>query len=220
MLTWYQPKVKYEALDGDTRKTLTELYLFEAVTFGDVETQCYEQLKTRIKDPDVDAIAKAPFGSVIFFSGTTQEWFTDPFYRIGIKWGDDKDLYLVPAKDAEQAIERALSFHGSAEASHIVEVKKTEILAVWHPKNELWQGDWHNRMERLKEAKKHSWDLSQSDLFNADGSAKTDSEMDDLLQATTVSAKDKDGNWVDITEKLKRTSRKQNATRMPYADND
>jgi hypothetical protein len=179
MLTWYQSKVKYDALNGDKTKTVSELYLHEAVNFGEVEKQCYEHLKTRIKDPDVDAIAKAPFDEVVFFAGTRLDEFdADPFYRVGIDSGE-KALYLVPAKDAEQAIERALSAHGYGDAHNVVEVKRTEILAIWHPNSELWQGDWHNRMERLLERKRHSWDLNQTELdFNGKDNDQDDDNDD------------------------------------------
>ncbi|AKD55053.1 DUF4494 family protein [Spirosoma radiotolerans] len=202
MLTWYQSKVKYEIEANEKRKMISELYLYEAVNFGDVELQCYEHLKSRIKDPDVDAINKAPFSAVVFYSGTTDEWLTDPFYRIGIKWGDDKDLYLIPARDPEQAIERALKYHGSAEKIHVNEIKKTEILAVWHPHNELWQGDWHNRMERLKLAHKHSPDYNQTEMFDTDGkanqegsTAKTDARR--TKKSVTITFRKHNGDPVD-----------------------
>jgi hypothetical protein len=194
MLTWYQSKVKYDQLNGDKNKTVSEPYLHEAVNFGEVEKQCYEHLKKRIKDPNVDAIAKASFDEVIFYAGTTPDSFTaDPFYRIVIESGD-KRTYLIPAKDAEQAIERALKAHGYGDAHNVFEVKRTEILAVWHPKNELWMGDWHNRMDLLLEQKKHSWDINQSSLFDEAGNAKADpalnmQDLADKLNATITVGK-------------------------------
>ncbi|MBD2753817.1 DUF4494 family protein [Spirosoma validum] len=177
MLTWYQSKVKYDQTVEGKIKTVSELFLHEAVNFGEVEKHCYEQLKRRIKDPDVDAIAKATYDYVVFFSGTDDHaTIPDPFYRIDLNWLDEKTSYLIPAKDAEQAIERALAQHGSADASHVTNVKKTDIQSVWHPNNELWQGDWYNRQDMLKELGRHSWDINQSELFNDDGSAKDDDD--------------------------------------------
>lgn len=172
MSTWYQSKVKYgQTIDGKV-KTVSELYLHEAVNFGEVELQCYEHLKTRIKGPNVDAIAKSTFGEVVFFKGTHDDRvLADPFFKVGIETGE-KYSYLIPAKDAKEAMARALKAHGYGEPHNVFELKRTEVLAVWHPKNELWQGDWWNRMEMLKDAKKHSWDLNQESMFNDDGSAK------------------------------------------------
>ncbi len=172
MSTWYQSKVKYGQMVDGKVKVVTEAYLHDAVNFGEVETQCYEQLRTRIKDMNVDAIAKSTLGEVVFYAGTSPEsWTADPFYKVGIDTGE-KYSYLVPAKDAEEAIARAIKAHGYGEKKQITEVKRTEILAIWHPHNELWQGDWWNRMELLLDAKKCSWDLNQTEAFNADGSAK------------------------------------------------
>ncbi|UFH52526.1 DUF4494 family protein [Spirosoma sp. KNUC1025] len=173
MLTWYQSKVKYDQLIEGKTKTVSELYMHEAVNFGEVEKHCYEHLKKRIKDPDVDAIAKAPYDEVIFFKGTEADSIiASPFYRIDLNWLDDKSCYLIPAKDADEAIDRALKYHGSADASHVTGVKKTDIQGVWHPNNEQWQGDWHNRMDLLLTLGRHSWDINQSELFNEDGTAK------------------------------------------------
>lgn len=165
MLTWYQSKVKYEqSVDGKI-KTVPELFLHEAVNFGEVEQHCYEHLTKRIKSPDVDAIAKAPFDAVIFYKGTDDiSIIGHPFYRIDINWLDAKSVYLIPAKDAEQAIERALDYHGNADASHVTGIKKTDIQGVWHPHNELWQGDWHNRMDLLLALGRHSYDINQTEL--------------------------------------------------------
>src|SRR5438128_355741 len=101
MLTWYQSKVKYEIEANEKRKMISELYLHEAVNFGEVEKQCYERLKGRIKDPDVDAIGKAPFNEVVFYSGTTDSGYTaDPFYKVGVDSGE-KYVYLIPACDSK-----------------------------------------------------------------------------------------------------------------------
>jgi len=168
MLTWYQSKVKYETITDFKNKTVSELNLHEAVNFGEVEAHCYEQLKQRIKGPDVDAISKAPYDAVIFYKGTDDHSLVPaPFYRVDINWLDEKACYLIPAKDAEQAIERALDYHKNADASHITGVKKTEIQGVWHPNNELWQGDWHNRQELYLQLGRHGVDIKQTELdFN------------------------------------------------------
>lgn len=171
---WYQSKVKYETVVEGRTKTITESYLHEAVNFGEVEKHCYENLKTRIKHPNVDAIAKANVGEVVFYAGTSDSsYVADAFYRVAITWSDDKSAFLVPAKDAEQAIERALKAHGVAQVGDVKEVSRTDILAVWHPHNELWRGDWWNRMELLAELGKKSWDIDQTEIFNEDGTATT-----------------------------------------------
>jgi hypothetical protein len=164
MSTWYQSKVKYGLMVDGKVKTVSELYLHEAVNFGEVEKHCYENLRTRIKYPNVDAIAKSTYGEVVFYAGTRDEdWDVDPFYKIGIETGE-KYTYLIPAKDADEAIARTLKAHGYGERKQIFEIKRTDVLAIWHPHNELWQGDWWNRMERLLEAKKCSWDLNQTEI--------------------------------------------------------
>ncbi|MBO0947554.1 DUF4494 family protein [Fibrella forsythiae] len=169
MSKWYQPKIKYTALIEGKSKVVSEPYLFEGVNYGEVEKNCYEALRTRIKGPDVDTIAKSSLGEPVFYAGTREDSFeADPFWRVGIETGE-KYVYLVPAKDAEEAISRALKFHGYGERKSVFDIKRTDILGVWHPKNELWQGDWWNRMELLLEQKKCSWDINQTSLFNADG---------------------------------------------------
>lgn len=198
MSAWYQSKVKYGLLVGDKVKDVAEIYLHEACDFGEVETQCKTHLQTRIKRPKVNAIAESTHGEVIFYRGTHDDRvFADPFFHVGMDTGE-KYTYLIPAKDAKEAMARAIKAHGYGDETSIFELKRTLILAVWHPHNELWQGDWWNRMDILLEAKKHSWDIKpdtqQEDLFNDDGTAKQpaapapDFKFPELDEATRIAA--------------------------------
>jgi hypothetical protein len=198
MSTWYQSKVKYGQMVEGKVKVVSENYLHDGVNFGEVETQCYEGLKTRIKDMNVDAIAKSTYGEVVFYKGTSdQSYVADPFYKVVIDT-DGKYSYLIPAADAEQAIYRAIKAHGYGERTNISEVKRTDVLAVWHPHNELWQGDWWNRMELLLELKKCSWDLNQTEVFNTDGSAKKPSTETGLVVRTPYA----DDDNTDLVEAI------------------
>jgi Domain of unknown function (DUF4494) len=174
---WYQSKVKFDTITDGKTKTVSELFLHDAVCFGEVEQHCYEHLKKRIKDPNVDAIAKSPFDAVIFHKGTDDvSLLPHPFYRVDINWLDDKSAYLVPAINTKEATDRALAYHGTADISHVTGTKKTEIQAVWHPHNELWQGDWHNRQDLLLGLGRKSWDLNEEELFEKDGKAKANKD--------------------------------------------
>jgi len=197
MLTWYLSKVKYKATVEGTIKTVTEEYLHQGVNYGDAETQHYSTLKTRMKAIDVDGLTKARYDDVVFYSGTSEEWKTDPFFSVVIDTGGEKTKYLVPASDPQQAIKRVLKAHGYGEAKDVKEIKETKLLGVWHPHNELWQGDWWNRMERLLEQKKCSWDINQTEMNfekSADGdqSTKPDStppfKMPEPTEAESISA--------------------------------
>lgn len=178
MLIWYLSRAKYGALVDGKDKLVTEQYLHRGVIYGDAETQCFETLRTRLKTMDVDNMNKPGYDEVVFYSGTADEnaLLGDPFFQVNIKAGGEKRNYLIPARDANQAITRGLKAYGWGEAKNVVSVKQTDILGVWDPHNELWQGDWWNRMERLAECRRVSRDLNQTEAFNPDGSAKTDTE--------------------------------------------
>ncbi|GAB3881420.1 DUF4494 family protein [Spirosoma agri] len=233
-MIYYKSKIKYSALVDGEAKALTEIYLHEAINYGEVETQCPEILKTRIKTFDEDTIAnigKIKFAEVIFHPMAED----DAFWQVKVTVFDEKKrswACLVPALDYIAAGQRVSDYlKGSLLPYEIADVKKSDILAVWHPKNELWQGDWYNRMERLYDEGKREVGHNQLDIdfdSKADEDDEDDSDNYDYAQRRnqlhdeltslgnglgavqiTASGTDRAGNHKSVTVNL-RKNRKRN----------
>ncbi|QHV96323.1 DUF4494 family protein [Spirosoma endbachense] len=182
MAIWYKSKIKYSALVDGEAKPQNETYLHEAINYGEVETQCPDILKTRIKTFDedtVDTIGKIKFAEVIFHPMQEE----DAFWQVKVTVFDEKKrawTCLVAALDYIEAGQRVCDYlKGSLLPYEIADVKKSDILAVWHPKNELWQGDWWNRMERMYDEGKKEVGHNQLDIdFNKNADEDED-ENDD-----------------------------------------
>lgn len=162
---WRKSKVKYDALVNGEAKTQSEFYLHDAVSFGEVEAHCAEHLRSRIKNPDVDAVSKVRFADVLFF--TMQE--EDAFYEIKtVEFSDGKKYtynYLLAALDTIEAEARLKErFKHTIIPWEVVAVKKPDIMAVWHPIINIWQGDWYNRMDRYYDEGKYEVGHNQMDL--------------------------------------------------------
>lgn len=180
-MQWRKSKVIYNQFVNRELKSTTEAYLHFSISLGDVEAQCAEKLKKRIRSgiEMVDGAAKVKLTHVIFHP-MQQE---DHFYEMKIaEWVDDKKstyTYLVPALSPKQAIERITAFVGdSVRVWRVTAQKESDILAVWKASDELWTGDWYNRMDRYDDEGKHDRGTSveepeeqeppQMDLFDDD----------------------------------------------------
>lgn len=170
---WIQSKISYEMLVDGEPKQVTESYLHHSVSFADAEQQCYEHLKSRITEMEVKALSALKIGTSDVLFHAHQEG--DSFWKVKTKYqtetltGKAKTVYetfIVPALDDREASERVRdSFRSSLMTREIINVDVTTILAVYMPHNQIWEGDWANRMDDLLAQGKKSSTSNQTSLF-------------------------------------------------------
>ena len=196
---WRKSKVIYQARIEGENKTQTEVFLHESISLGDVENQCAEHLSKRIRSgiEMVDSAAKVKFTHVIFY-GMQED---DRFYEVKLgEWDGAKKYtytYLLPAIGPEQVLERMTDFMGtSAAVWRLLDIKESDILAVWNASSELWTGDWHNRQDRLYDEGK----------FMPDANTVEEPEEEDpqlsIFDDTNLSTKTGQGKAKGIVNKM------------------
>lgn len=185
---WRKSKVIYEGRVNRDTKTITEHYLHDSISLGDVEHQCAELLKKRITTgiEMVDSAAKVKFAQVIFF-GMQED---DHFYEIKLaEWTDGKKstyAYLLPAISPEQAIERMTAYMGTSQSDwRMIDIKESDILAVWNASSELWTGDWWNRMDRYYDEGKRMFDANEVTDGDEDDEDDSQTELDIVKEFRT-----------------------------------
>ncbi len=147
---WLKSKIQYPSRS----ETLTESYLHDALTYGEVESTCPELFISRIPHltptDHIDEIAKVKFIYDVLFFPLQDE---DSFWKVKVRVLDVKKytiVYLVAAVSDREASSRVSDqLKDWLTPWKIIAVDETDILAVYRPNNELWSGDWYNRMERL-----------------------------------------------------------------------
>lgn len=185
---WIQSKVGYEMLVDGEPKQVTESYLHHAVSFADAENQCFEHLKSRITEMDVKALNALKIGTSDVLFHAFQEG--DSFWKVKTKYqtetltGKAKTVYvsfIVPALDDREASERVRdNVSRSLMTYEIINVDVTTILAVYMPHNDIWEGDWANRMDDLEAQGKKSSTSNQTSLFEKPRNQENVDELEPL----------------------------------------
>ncbi len=213
---WFLSKIKYSIQDEKgNSKAIVEQFIQEGITYAEVETQLATLLDGRVTDYEYD-LSKIKFGSVY-------EPFNDgAFYKVTIdeKTTDERGkekinilTHYVIAESVSDAEIRANAYMNTWVTDTTVKgAIQSKVLAVWHPHDSQWQDDFKQRMLRLAEEGHESADSNQTTIFDKEGKPKVPG-----LGGATVSVKGPDGNWVDVTEGLKKISKHANVWK-PYAD--
>ncbi|MCX6218316.1 DUF4494 family protein [Spirosoma sp.] len=204
---WFLSKIKYGIQDSLGKwKAISEQFLHDAISYGDVEAQLTEFLKDRVKDYEHD-ISKVRYYSVY------EPHVKGAFYKVQYeektttKAGVEKitvKSHLVIALDVPDAERRAKEYMKNwVTDTKIIGADKTKILGVWHPHNQQWKDDFTERMIALAEAGHESPEPAPTTLFNADGTAKKvafGDEADQLLKEHDDAKKEADEDPVKTLE--------------------
>lgn len=142
---WFETIVRYDKTmeDGEVKK-VNEVYVVDAITFGEAEESIAEEMKPYISgDFDIKNINPAPY-SEIFFS---EEDTDDKYYRVKLnlitineatlKEKKSKVTYLVQAGSLEQARKNTEEVMNETMIDYeFVSVTETKILDVFEKKDE------------------------------------------------------------------------------------
>ncbi|MCI7599302.1 MAG: DUF4494 domain-containing protein [Prevotella sp.] len=141
---WFETIVRYDKTmeDGEVKK-VNEVYVVDAITFGEAEESIAEEMKPYISgDFDIKNINPAPY-SEIFFS---EEDTDDKYYRVKLnlitinettqKEKKSKVTYLVQAGSLEQARKNTEEVMNETIIDYeFVSVTETKILYVFEKKD-------------------------------------------------------------------------------------
>ena len=139
MRTWFQCKVKYQKQDEESGllKSVTEPYLFDALSFTEAETRVYEELADSIHGEWVISnINKTKILDVFRYPDA------DIWFRCKVTYtvadgdsGKEKkvtNLMLVTAHDVKEAYERIFeSLNNMLVTFRVPEVVETQIIEVF-----------------------------------------------------------------------------------------
>lgn len=219
---WRKSKIIYDGKLNGEYKELTECFLNESVSLGEVEAQLAKELQPRIKSgiQVVEAAAKINLADVVFYPMQEDDFFWSVVVHEWVNAKRKAYTYIVPALDYTQAGERMEEYlEDFSNPWRIHKVAETDILAVWHPNNELWIGDWRNRMERLESMGRSEVVYEkQGELFKKDGSTGDEVDKETGEVKPTISVKDPStGEWTDITKALEKDVKKAKQSRKEKA---
>jgi len=138
--TWFEAKVAYDKIDEHgTMKTVTELYVIEAMSFADAEQRITEELSSYVSGEfEVRGLTKAQYGEVFFSEAETDDrWYKCKlqFIIIDEKSGKEKRtavMYLVQAATLNGAVKNidAAMSQGMADYDQ-ANVAETKIVDVY-----------------------------------------------------------------------------------------
>ena len=141
---WFETIVRYDkTMESGEVKKVNEVYVVDAITFGEAEERIAEEMKTYTSgDFDIKNINPAPY-SEIFFSDKDTD---DKYYRVKLnfitidertqKEKKSKVTYLVQANSLEQARKNTEEvMKGTMIDYEFVSVTETKILDVFEKKS-------------------------------------------------------------------------------------
>lgn len=138
MHTWFESKIRYEKTMTDgMNKKVTELYLFDALSFTEAEARTIEELTPFITGEfTVTAISRAAY-SEVFMHDSGDRWFKCriAFIMLDEKSGKERETkttVLVQADSLQEAKDRLVDGMKGTQADYIIKkVEETEIMDVY-----------------------------------------------------------------------------------------
>lgn len=136
MASWFQVKIKYSQVTEDDKvKTISEAYLFDAVSYTDAETRAYEFMASNLPDFEMVDIRKMRLNEVFFVEDGGEYWFKCrvQFITFDEKTGAEKKTavpMLINALNLKAAYESLAERLGTLEDYIISDINVTKILEV------------------------------------------------------------------------------------------
>ncbi|GAB3889757.1 hypothetical protein GCM10028803_00130 [Larkinella knui] len=153
---WHISTIEYGITDEKGNyKAVSEKFLQYGVTYGDVEAQLVDMLRGRVGTWETPAITRFKKRPEVIFNSSQ-----NPIYKVKAEYdsGDDKKqsvVLFVPAESIADAEAQVRYYYRTALTDYTpVEATRTKLKGIYDPKNEIWVGDFRNRMEALKDAGK------------------------------------------------------------------
>lgn len=136
-MDWKEVKVKYtKQLEDGRLQRVSEIFLFDAVSFTDAEERAYSKFGEEIQGAfSIEAITKRQIED-IFYYDDADDWYKCKVTYIAIDGDEGKEKkiardFLVTANTSKQAIERIQECLADIVGNfEIPEVKKTAIQEV------------------------------------------------------------------------------------------
>ena len=140
MHTWFEVKIRYEkVMENGMQKKVTEPYLFDALSFTEIEGKCIEEMTPFISGEFTVSDIKRANYSEIFFSEeeSADRWFKCKlvFITLDEKSGSEKKTsthVLVQAADLRDAVNKLdEGMKGTMADYQITSVSETAIMDVY-----------------------------------------------------------------------------------------
>ncbi|SOE19847.1 protein of unknown function [Spirosomataceae bacterium TFI 002] len=133
---WYNAKIKYtQVTEDDKVKTISESYLFDALSYTEAEARTYEYMASNLPDFELVDIKKMRLNEVFFIEDGGEYWFK---CRVQYITFDEKTKaekktavpMLINAEDLKLAYESLYEKLGKVEDFIISDINVTKIVEV------------------------------------------------------------------------------------------
>lgn len=140
---WYETSVRYDKTGEDgSQKKVGELYVVDALSFGEAEASVTENMKTYVSGEfEVRNINPAAYGEIFFSdSAADDRWYKArlQFITLDEKTGKEKRsavTYLVQAGSVEGAVKNVDAVMGTTMIDYsVVGISETKIMDVYEHK--------------------------------------------------------------------------------------
>lgn len=136
MATWYLAKIGFIQQDekGQSRK-VTQLYLFDAVSYTDAEAKSYAYCAEELQEFKVEAITKQQLNEIFFIENNAEKWFKAKVSYIIFDEKAQKEKkvpfnFLLNSSDIKEAYGILVEKLGQVQDYFIESIVATSILDV------------------------------------------------------------------------------------------
>lgn len=136
---WFETKIQYEkTVENGMQKKVTELYVVDALSFGEAEERITEEMSYFISGEfEVKAIAPATYGEIFFSENENDDrWYKAKLSFITIDEKTDKEkrtnvYYLVQASNFNQAVKNVDEVMQGGMTDYVIaNIAETRIMDV------------------------------------------------------------------------------------------
>jgi hypothetical protein len=157
MASWYLGKIRYQKEDeAGSLKTISEVYLVDAVSYTESEARLYKQIVTGASDFSVASISRMRLADLFAYEDGEQ-WFKIKviYFSVDEKSGKEKKVVnymLLNAEGIDQALERIKeSMRNFLIPYEVTDINLTPILDVFPYSAEEGQEEIPANMRPLAE---------------------------------------------------------------------
>lgn len=136
MPTWYQASIRYQQTDEQGKvKAISEVYLFDAVSYTDAEAKTYAYVADNLQDFQISTIKRMKLAEVFFVEEGAETWYKCKVQYITFDEKAQKEkkvpyMMLINAENPREAYDLLKERLGTVSDYLITDCNLTTILEV------------------------------------------------------------------------------------------